>query len=363
MLLILYFFIFFAAVQLLVVLNNYIFRVSFEDSNYQSNELVSVLIPARNEEMHISKILDDLLVQTYSNIEIIICNDHSEDRTKEIILKYSRMDSRIKVIDSEPLPKNWLGKNWACHQLGKVASGNFFLYLDADVSVEKTLISKSIRYLNEKKWGMLSIFPIQKMETTGEYNTVPLMHYILVTLLPLSLVESSRYVSLSAANGQFMLYKASIYQKHQPHEKVKGEKVEDIRIARNLKSKGVKIACLTGIEEISCRMYSSYQEGIIGFSKNMVTFFGNSYLLAFLFWGLTTLPLFLIPIYGDLLSIGLFFTYFISTKILFSLLSKQHILKNILFTIPQHLTMFIILVYSIYTQITKQQQWKGRSIT
>ncbi|HPE39640.1 MAG TPA: glycosyltransferase family 2 protein [Bacteroidales bacterium] len=361
--LILYFFVLFAAVQFLVVLSNYIFREPFVEPDDINKELISVLIPARNEEENIPNILDDLLSQNYSNIEVLVCNDHSDDKTKEIVLEYSRVDSRIRMIDSKPLPKGWLGKNWACYQLSKMANGSYFLFLDSDVRIETTLLSKSIHYLNEMGLGMFSIFPVQKMKTNGEYNTVPLMHYILVTLLPLSLVKRSRFRSLSAANGQFMFYKASIYNEQQPHENVKGDKVEDIRIAQKLKAKGIKIGCLTGLDEISCRMYHGYREGIIGFSKNMAAFFGNSYLFAFLFWALTTLPLFLIPIYGDLLTIVLFFTYFIGSKILFSLLSKQNVLKNLILTIPQHITMFIILIYSIYTQITKQQQWKGRSIS
>lgn len=358
-----YIFILFSILQFCIVLFNYLSRERFKDIEPNGEKCVSVLIPARNEEIHISNILDDLLAQTYSNIEIIICNDHSEDNTKKILEHYSKRDPRIKFIDSEPLPENWLGKNWACHQLSKIARGDYFLFLDADVRVQKTLISKSLFYFNHKKLGMISIFPIQTMKTIGEYNTVPLMHYILVTLLPLPLVESTSFASLSAANGQFMLFCASEYKKQQPHEKEKRSKVEDIQIARSFKKQGIKIACLTGIEEINCRMYTGYRDGISGFSKNMAAFFGNSYLLAFIFWGVTTLPLFIIPFYGNFIYTTLFFIFYIGSKVLFSMISKQNIIKNILFTIPQHLTMLFILLNSIYTQLTRKQQWKGRSIT
>lgn len=358
-----YIFILFSILQFCVVLYNYLFRDRFKGSVASEEKCVSVLIPARNEEFNIANILDDLMDQTYTNIEIIICNDHSEDNTKAVLEQYSKKDPRIKFIDSEPLPENWFGKNWACHQLSKIARGNYFLFLDADVRVHKTLISKSIYYLNKKNLSLMSIFPIQIMKTQGEYFTVPLMHYILVTLLPLPLVERTSFASLSAANGQCMLYRAVDYKNQQPHEKMKRSKVEDIQIARNFKKQGIKIACLTGIEEISCRMYSGYRDGITGFSKNMAAFFGNSYLVAFIFWGVTTIPLMWIPLYGNFMSITLFFLLYMGTKILFSLISKQNIIKNILFTIPQHLTMLIILIHSIYTQLTRKQQWKGRSIT
>ncbi|HNX20788.1 MAG TPA: glycosyltransferase family 2 protein [Bacteroidales bacterium] len=339
------------------------FRPTLKTGPLMGSPLVSILIPARNEGKNIQNLLQDLTAQSYPNLEIIICNDHSEDNTRDVIIKEIQKDSRIHLIDSEDLPSDWLGKNWACHQLAQTANGEFFLFLDADVRVEKTLVEKTMIYSQKQHLGLLSIFPAQEMLTIGEYNTVPLMHYILVTLLPLPLVLKSKYASLAAANGQFMLFDASIYKQEKPHEKVKKNKVEDIRIAQNFKKSKINTACITGIQEIRCRMYQSYQEGIMGFSKNMVTFFGNSYLLAFLFWGLTTLSLFLVPIFGTMNEIILFFTFFILTKIFFSLTSKQNVALNLLYTLSQHFTMLIILIFSIYSKFTKTQQWKGRSIS
>lgn len=349
-------------VQFIVVLVNFLFRQRISNSKSVTTPFVSILIPARNEEHNINTILNDLISQPYQNIEIIVCNDQSDDGTSLVVEKLMVRDSRIKLIESSELPSGWLGKNWACCQLSKVARGDYFLFLDADVRVQNQLIGQTVHHLQKYRLGLLSIFPKQVMKSLGEYCTVPLMHYILTTLLPLILVRVSRFISLSAANGQFMLFDARVYQQHQPHELMKGEKVEDIKIAQNFKSRGIKVACITGVQEITCRMYQSYEEGVSGFSKNMVTFFGNSYLLAFLFWGLTTLSLFYVPIYGNSITIIVFFSLYLGTKILFSLTSKQNILINLLLTIPQHLTMFVILIQSLIHKYTKKQQWKGRSI-
>lgn len=357
-----YFTLILVIVQFLVVLINYLFRQTFTSSKTEKKHLVSVLIPARNEEKNIEKILNDLITQPYSNIEIIICNDQSEDNTRNVVEKMMKRDPRIKLIDSSKLIKGWLGKNWACYQLSKEAQGEYYLFLDADVRIKEELIGQSVQHLQKHKLGLLSIFPKQIMKSFGEYCSVPLMHYILTTLLPLILVRVSKFSALSAANGQFMLFDAKIYQQHQPHLQMKGEKVEDIKIARNFKNRGLNVACITGVNDITCRMYENYKEGISGFSKNMVTFFGNSYLLAFSFWALTTLSIIYIPILGNNIMIFVFFSLYLGTKILFSLISKQNILINLLLTIPQHITMLIILTQSLIHKYTKKQQWKGRSI-
>lgn len=354
----------FVAIQFLIVLINYVFRqkiIHSLDETFTSR--VSILIPARNEEKNIENIIIDLISQSYSNIEIIVCNDQSEDQTQILVEKLMKQDSRIKLIESSNLESEWLGKNWACYQLSKVAKGDYFLFIDADVRIDAHLVGQTVSYLKKKKLGLLTIFPKQVMKSLGEYCTVPLMHYILTTLLPLILVRLSKFTSLSAANGQFMLFDATIYQLNQPHLLMKSEKVEDIKIARNFKSKGIKVACITGIKEIRCRMYQNYQEGISGFSKNMVAFFGNSYIVAFLFWIFTTMSLIYIPIYGNSYRIILFFSLYLGTKILFSLTSKQNILINLLLTIPQHFTMLIILIQSLIYKYSKTQQWKGRSIS
>ena len=358
-----WFFILFSFIQFLVVLFNFIFRPTLKTGQIKGTPVISILIPARNEGKNIQNLLDDIRNQSYTNLEVIICNDHSEDNTRELVEFEMQKDSRITVFDAEELPNDWLGKNWACHQLAQKAKGDYILFLDADVKIEPTLVEKTVAYHQQKKLGLLSIFPTQEMKSPGEYNTVPLMHYILVTLLPLPLVLKSKYASLAAANGQFMLFNKLIYNQEQPHEKVKKNKVEDIKIAQNFKKMKINTACITGILEIKCRMYESYKEGVLGFSKNMVTFFGNSYLLSFLFWGVTSISLMIIPLYGNPIENILFFALFLSTKILFSLTSRQKIGYNLIYTIPQHITMLIILLVSIYTKFTKTQQWKGRSIS
>ncbi|NCU32632.1 MAG: glycosyltransferase, partial [Candidatus Moranbacteria bacterium] len=96
----------------------------------QENPFLSVLIPARNEEKNIRNAVDSVLKNNYPHLELIVLDDHSTDRTGEILASYS--DSRLSVIKGKPLPKGWIGKNWACHQLSQKAKGDIIVFSDAD---------------------------------------------------------------------------------------------------------------------------------------------------------------------------------------------------------------------------------------
>lgn len=357
-----YFIYVFASAQLIVSLVNLIFSQPFPKSKLQLQPLVSVLIPARNEEKNISNILDDLKNQKYNNLEIIIFDDESTDKTAEIVSAKSQTDERIILINSEGLPKGWLGKNFACHSLAKQAKGEFMLFLDADVRVGSNIIIDTITQLRKHNLSLLSIFPKQKMHSWGERITVPNMNFILLSLLPLVLVRSSKRPSLSAANGQFMLFESLAYKKLLPHEKMRSKKVEDIEIAKFFKKEGLKIACLTGKEEISCRMYKSFREAVNGFSKNVIMFFGNSFTCAILFWLVTTLGFLVVWFYMPIQLFVIFLVLILFTRIFISFGSRQNVIINLLLIIPQQLSMGLFIYKAIINKIRKEHQWKGRNI-
>ncbi len=353
----------FTGMQLIVAFSNLIFKQSLHQNLQEDNVLVSVLIPARNEEKNIENILSDLLQQNYKNIEILIFNDQSTDKTAEVVSCCSKKDSRIHLLNSTELPTGWLGKNFACYSLSKKALGEYFLFLDADVRIKDDIISQTISFTRKHKLGLLSIFPQQTMKSCGEYITVPNMNFILLSLLPLPLVRKIKYSSLSAANGQFMLFHTNDYKKINPHKKVKQEKVEDIRIARIFKKNQIKVACLAGSENISCRMYTNYKEAVNGFSKNILTFFGDSTLAAILFWTITTLG-FLFVLFS--VSGTVFLAYILTIiliRIFVSIVSKQKILENLIYLVPQQITLGIFIIKAIVKRSKKQFEWKGRNIS
>jgi glycosyltransferase involved in cell wall biosynthesis len=354
---------FFTIAGFLVAFTNLVFKPVLPETDQSFTALVSVLIPARNEEKNIGNILGDLLHQSYENIEIIVFNDQSTDRTSEIVMACAQKDRRIRLIHSDGLPNGWLGKNHACYSLANIANGAYFLFLDADVRVNKDIILKAISFSQKYELSLVSIFPKQIIKSLGEKLTVPVMNYILLSLLPLILVRKSKQPSFAAANGQFMFFQAEIYQSMTPHEIMKNNKVEDIAIARLYKNTNLRMACLVGDDTIQCRMYNGYGEAVNGFSKNVTAFFGNSFIVALLFWFTTTFG-FLFVLFA--LPFAFFVCYIIvyfATRIFTSMVSKQNIFENILYLIPQQISCGVFIYQAFVNKFSKGYQWKERSIS
>ncbi len=353
----------FFILRFMVTAVNILFSPVIKKQSFCPSPLVSVLIPARNEEDNIQKILDDLKNQDYNNIEVIVFNDESTDKTPELVIPYAESDSRFRLINSDGLPKGWIGKNYACYNLSAKASGEYFLFLDADVRVGKNLIESSLAHMNRYNLKLLSIFPKQEMNSLGEKITVPVMNTILLSLLPMILTRESSRPSLAAANGQFMLFGRDSYIQIQPHKLLKKERVEDISTARLFKKSGLKIECMTGNDSIRCRMYRGTGEAVRGFSGNIAEFFGGSHLIAFLYWLTGTFGIFAVIFYlpgiFTLITIALItlITIFVSRA------SLQPAVQNIILSIPQQLVTGAILFHSMKNKLFKQSRWKGRDIT
>lgn len=350
----------FLCFQLFNVLINFLFRQAIAKTEIQNNDLISVLIPARNEENNIARLLD-ALHKLNNNIEILVCNDHSTDKTEEIISRYQTTDQRIRLIESEVLPKGWLGKNHACYQLAKQASGKYLLFIDADVVISGNIIADAVSYAKKHKLGLLSVFPKQVLLTTGEKKAVPLMNYILLTLLPLIFVRMSPFKSHTAANGQFMLFESKTYFELEPHKQFKNSAVEDIAISKFYKKQKIKIACLIGEERIQCRMYDSYKDALNGFSKNIFMFFGNSPIVAFLFWVFVTLGIVPIIFYN----INLILIYLLGVlliQFLYAIICRQSIIITIVYFPANMFFMLRVMINALIIKKQKNYLWKGRNI-
>jgi len=379
----------FAALRFLVILANLITRQWLRPHEVNGNPSVSILIPARNEEKNIGNLLQDLVeTDNYPSLriaEIIVYDDLSTDGTVKEVRKVmnvqnagatlrspnNNVNTGIRLIEGGALPEGWLGKNHACHRLAEEASGDWLLFLDADVIISPTLIRDAIGYAQKKKLRLLSLFPQQIMKTPGEWMVVPLMNWILVSLLPLVLVRTCRWTSFAAANGQFMLFDAAIYRRFQWHARVKSDPVEDIRISRLMKMKGFRTATILSAGQIQCRMYENYQQAMKGFSKNIGQFFGNSLPWMLLFTLLTTfLPFFLIlslclePCALSLLPFAscLYLLLIVCIRIGFSILSRQNLLKNLVYWLPQQFSLMVLVWQSVRFRSGHKIDWKGRQV-
>jgi len=351
-----------AGIQFLVSLVNLLSRNHLPGASISNFPLVSVLIPARNEEKNISNILSDLITISYKHLEIIVYDDESTDSTGEIVKKFETQNRQIRLLPGTPLPVGYTGKNYACHQLAGHASGAYYLFLDADVSLKGAVIEESLSWLIKKDLTLLSIFPVQDMISTGEKISVPLMNWILLSLLPLPLIRNSKRSSLAAANGQFMLFPSERYRKYQFHHRFRNHKVEDVAIARFLKKKGEKVDTLLGKEDLRCRMYDSLGSAIDGFSKNFFLFFGNSIAITILYACLISLSPVFIFIF---LPAGAWISYILLIllmRINISLASRQALFQNIFYLLPQQVVFLVIIVKAIHHRMIHKLTWKGRNV-
>ena len=332
------------------------------ESSVDHKPLVSVLIPARNEELNIVNILSDLAGLSYRNLDIVVYDDESTDATRQVVEAFQMRDHRVRLLSGTPLPESYTGKNHACHQLALCSRGDYYLFLDADVRVKGTLVEQALFWMIKKDLALLSIFPVQVMKTFGEKVSVPLMNWILLSMLPMPLIRKSRRPSLAAANGQFMLFPAEIYKKFQFHQRFKGHKVEDVAIIRFLKKNGENVDTILGKENITCRMYNKLGEAIEGFSKNIFLFFGNSMAITILYALLITIAPVMVIFYLPLWAWFAYILLILFMRINISLASRQALFQNLFYLVPQQIIFLAIIVNAIYNRITRRLIWKGRNV-
>ncbi len=342
---------------------NLFFPPAYKAKEKTPKALLSILIPARNEEENLPRLLDQLQVCTYPNLEVIVLDDFSSDQTAEILQEYAQSWTNLRFLPGKPLPTGWLGKNWACHQLGQEAKGDFLLFLDADVAyIHPNLPNQTIQELKFRELALLSIFPTQLMPSLGEKIVVPIMHYLLLSLLPLNWIYKMPFPSMAAANGQFMLFDGPLYRKFQWHQKVKKVIVEDIAIMQAVKHHQLKGMTFLGNKDISCRMYRGYVSGIKGFGKNLLSGFANNIGVLLLYIFLTQLLwLWVLPsLNPSLLTLCLFLIIWM--RFCTHRTAREPFWVHI-FMHPLHMfTLLLIATNSIYRKISGNNIWKGRNV-
>ena len=353
---------FFIVLRFTVTLFNFISNPKLTRVSRHYTDLVSILIPARNEADNILPLLQSIYRQDYKNYEVIVYDDESTDKTYAVCTRFADNHKGFRVIKGGNLPDGWTGKNYACHQLAKQAKGAYFLFLDADETVSNGLINSAVHRLKMYKLGLLSLFANQVMPTPGEKTTVPLLHYMLLNLLPLRLVYLSKNAAIAVACGQFMLFDAAIYRDNWWHQLVSDKVVEDAAIMKLVKSASCNGEVLLANGMLSCRMYKSYRDAINGFSKNALAVFNYNVL------GLLVYIIMLIG--GPMLVVMtlnfnlIFFMVglIILTRIMISLSAGQSAIYNIITHPIQMINLVIIAFLSIQRHLTHTNIWKGRRV-
>ncbi len=226
---------------------------------------VSVVIAARNEEDQLPATLDTLLAQDYPNLEIVVVEDGSTDRTREIVLQRA---PRVRLVDTPPLPPGWTGKNWACWTGAHATDGEWLLFLDADVRTDPSAVRRTIDWALDERADLASL--AARIETVGFWECVVLPYFAQLTLLAFRAAHVNRDNSKTAmANGQFWLTARTTYLELGGHEAVRDIVQEDVAIARRYRAAGRRLRVAWAPELAITRMYRDRAEMFEGLLKNL----------------------------------------------------------------------------------------------
>jgi chlorobactene glucosyltransferase len=291
-----YHLIIFQAVILLIILSNiWITRRIRHHSPPAAFPMVSVLIPARNEERSIASCVRSILAQDYPSFEVLVLDDQSSDDTRAILESMAVSHPALRILHGEPTSGNQVGKNWACSQLARQAKGELLLFTDADTLYRSDTLKIIVTTLMGERADLLTGFPHQEVHTWGERLLVPFFSWAFLCFIPLALAYKFRLPFLSMAVGQLMLFRREPYLAIGGHDFVSPSMVDDISLARRIKASGLRWRVSYVANLISCRMYHSSREAMEGFTKNLFAAFDYR-LLPFLFAFLWLLVMFWKPL-------------------------------------------------------------------
>ena len=230
--------------------------------------LISVCIPARNEERNIRACVEAVLAQDYPNLEVIVLDDCSTDSTLVMLAELASRDARLRPISGSDLPNGWAGKPYALHQASAAARGPWLCFIDADTFISPITLSSCYVKALQTRADLFTIMTFQLMGSFWEKVVMPLvMTGLSAGFSPRKVNDPNRKDAI--ANGQFILVKRAVYDAIGGHESVKDSIVEDKAIAEQVKWNGYRLIVADGMQLARTRMYTSLPEMWEGWTKNI----------------------------------------------------------------------------------------------
>ena len=252
----------------LVIFNSLTIRV-IKNSPTKASGSVSVLIPMRNEEANVKGCLSSVLAQKgLDTLEVIAIDDGSTDNTSNEVKAFPI----VELISGEKLPDKWLGKLWACQQLAEKSSGDYLVFVDADVRLSDYAVANSISKMGN--WDFISPYPRQLTAGFVQKIFQPLLQWSWLSSVPLLIAQKYSIKSMAVANGQFLIIKRDAYFKSGAHAGIKTEVLDDLMLARNLLKQGYKGGVAEASNIATCHMYKNKMELFKGYQKSLWKAFG-----------------------------------------------------------------------------------------
>lgn len=249
--------------------------------------LVSVLIPARDEEATIAACVASVLAQDHPHIEVLLADDHSRDGTVAAARAAAAGDPRVTIFTVPPPEPGWMGKNAALWTAQARAQGAWLLFLDADVRLHPRAVTAALGAAQRDHAAMMSWLGRLELASFWERVVLPVMSDLIARWAPVWRVNLRR-TGACLANGQFILIRRELYDAVGGHRAVRAEVAEDVALCRLVKKRGRDTALADPPRYqlyragplMTLRMYRSLGEIWLGFAKNTYAALGTSPLRA-----------------------------------------------------------------------------------
>ncbi len=258
---------------------------------------LSVLIPARNEERNLERLIPSLLAQEYPNAQFVLYDDGSTDGTSDVIARFGDDERLLHLTGDGPAP-GWVGKVHALYQATRHATGERYLFLDADTDLRGPEALLRVVRRHEQLPGPAVLTGLTGLSRGGGKLLVSLVPNAILIGLPWFLVRHFRMRALGALNGQCWLIRSDLYHQQEPHLNHKAEVLEDVRIGRSLRMAGIVPYMADVQDSVDVFMYTDFADAWAGFRKNAYLILGGSPTAFALLWPYFLLTFVLAPLLG-----------------------------------------------------------------
>ncbi len=243
------------------------------DATHTSNRaLVSIILPVRDQAKTVGECVASLVGLEYPEKEIIVIDGNSTDGTLDILHGFN---GGIKLVEEEPLPQGWVGKNWACHMGYQQARGDLLLFTDGDSIHSRDSLAKTVNYLEATKADLVTLAPAAILRTFWEKLLQPPIFWLIMMFVGGKWVNDDSKPRWALGNGQYMLFRREAYDKVGGHSAVRDRISEDYSLGRLIKAKGLRLRMVTANDSLGVRMYSNLPEIWRGWRKNFYSVSGN----------------------------------------------------------------------------------------
>ena len=351
-----------AAIQALLFLRN----LSLYARLPQPGEVraCSVLIPARNEEANIAAAIKSALHSGGLDLEVVVLDDGSTDRTAEIVREIAQTDPRVRLEIALPLPAGWCGKNFACHQLAALARHPLLIFMDADVRVSRSdSLARLVAFVELNGAALVSGVPREETGGLMEKLIIPLIHFVLLGFLPLQRMRAGTDPRFAAGCGQILAVRRDAYERSGGHSAIPDRIHDAVALTRNFRAHGFATDLFDATDTFHCRMYRRAAEVWHGFAKNAHEGLATPRLIVpatFLLLGGQVLPLVLLAIAPSALALLATVAAFLP-RLIGVVRFRQSLLGALLH--PLGICALVAIQWFAFIRSLRKQPavWKGRS--